>query len=194
MPRLRPADVAHSAVTDHRIVRTPAPQHPPATAANVALRPWREPDSSLAQRDLGLAYFDWAADQPDPDKLVRAYDLLSRLPAAARDPSVLADMASILLQHGHNAASVQLFAQAARAEPANARYAYCLGEAQKRAGNLLAAIEELRRGIRLDPSLLDAYLSLAQIYEEMGQQAQREQVIREYLRFMPQNIRLRSSD
>lgn len=194
MPHLRPADVAHSAVTDHRIVRKPMPQTPPAPVAKAALRPWREPDSAVAQRDLGLAYFEWTADHPDPDKLARAYELLSHLPPGARDPSVLADLASILLQHGQHGLAVQLFAKAAHAEPASARYAYCLGLAQERAGNLFGAIEELRRSIRLDPSQLDTYLSLARVYEAMGAQAQREQVIREYLRFMPQNLRLRSSD
>jgi Flp pilus assembly protein TadD len=89
---------------------------------------------------------------------------------------------------------VQLFVKAAHAEPTNARYAYCLGEAQERAGNLFSAIEELRRSIHLDPSQLDAYVSLAHVYEVMGAQSQKEQVIREYLRFMPQNLRLRSGD
>ena len=194
MPRLRPADVAHSAVTDHRIVRTPMPQSPQVPVAKAALRPWREPDSTVAQRDLGLAYFEWTADHADPDKLANAYELLSNLPPGARDPKVLADLASILLQHGKHGLAVQLFAKAAHAEPTNARYAYCLGEAQERTGNLFAAIEELRRSIRLDPSQADTYLSLAHIYEAMGRQAQKEQVIREYLRFMPQNIRLRSGD
>jgi len=194
MPHLRPVDVAHSAITDHRIVRRPVPQPPTAPGAKAELRPWREPDSAVAQRDLGLAYFEWTADHADPDKLVRAYELLSNLPPGARDPKVLADLASILLQHGQHGLAVQLFAKAARADPANARYAYCLGEAQERTGNLFGAIEELRRSIRLDPSQADTYLSLAHIYEGMGRQAQKEQVIREYLRFMPQNLRLRSGD
>jgi predicted CXXCH cytochrome family protein len=194
MPHLRPVDVAHSAVSDHRIVRRPTLQLATTPGAKVALRPWREPDSAVAQRDLGLAYFEWTGDHADPDKLAHAYELLSSLPPGARDPKVLADLASILLQHGQHGLAVQLFSKAAHAEPTNARYAYCLGEAQERAGNLFGAIEELRRSIRLDPSQLDAYVSLAHVYELMGAQSQKEQVIREYLRFMPQNIRLRSSD
>jgi len=194
MPHLRPVDVAHSTVTDHRIVRTPTPQIPPAPLSKVTLRPWREPDSTVAQRDLGLAYFAWTAKHPEADKLARAYELLSRLLPGARDPSVLADLASILLQQGQHGLAVQLFVKAAHAEPTNARYAYCLGEAQERAGNLFSAIEELRRSIHLDPSQLDAYVSLAHVYEVMGAQSQKEQVIREYLRFMPQNLRLRSGD
>jgi tetratricopeptide (TPR) repeat protein len=194
MPHLRPVDVAHSAVSDHRIVRRPTLQLATTPGAKVALRPWREPDSAVAQRDLGLAYFEWTGDHADPDKLAHAYELLSSLPPGARDPKVLADLASILLQHGQHGLAVQLFSKAAHAEPTNARYAYCLGEAQERAGNLFGAIEELRRSIRLDPSQLDAYVSLAHVYELMGAQSQKEQVIREYLRFMPQNLRLRSGD
>ena len=83
MPHLRPADVAHSAVTDHRIVRTPTPQISLPPVAKVRLRPWREPDSTVAQRDLGLAYFEWAAKQPDPDKLVPVLEQTSSIGTAA---------------------------------------------------------------------------------------------------------------
>jgi predicted CXXCH cytochrome family protein len=194
MPRLRPADVAHSAMTDHRILRTSKPGTPPAPVANLVLRPWREPDSTLAQRDLGLAYFDWSASQPDPDKLTRTYDLLSHLPSGARDPPVLVDLASILLQQGQPSFSVQFFAKAAHADPMNARYAYCVGVAQERAGNVASAMKELRRSITLDPSQPDPYLALARIYETLGQEPRKLATLREYLRFMPQNMMLRSSD
>jgi predicted CXXCH cytochrome family protein len=193
MPRLRPTDVAHSAITDHRIVRKPMPDDAP-NRAPAELRAWRQPDTTIAARDLGMAYYALAADQPDPEKLKRAYELLSGLPPAARDPSALADLGSILLEQGQFPLSVDLFAQAARGDPANSRYAYCLGVAQERSGMLSAAIEALRRSIHLDPSQADAYLALARIYDEMGLQGQKEQVILQYLRFMPQNLALRSSD
>ena len=194
MPRLRPADIAHSAVTDHRILRRSMPDTPSAPTVNLGLRAWREPDSTLAQRDLGLAYFDWTASQPDPDKVTRTYDLLSHLASGAPDPPVLADLASILLQQGQFKLSAQLFAKAAQADPMNARYAYCVGVAQERAGDVASAMKELRRSITLDPSQPDPYLALAGIYATLGQESRKLATLREYLRFMPQNLTLRSND
>jgi len=194
MPRLRPSDIAHSAVTDHRILRKPMPDTPREPAVNLGLRAWREPDSTLAQRDLGLAYFDWTASQPDPDKLTRTYDLLSHLASGGPDPPVLADLASILLQQGQFNLSAQLFAKAAQADPMNARYAYCVGVARERAGDVASAMKELRRSITLDPSQPDPYLALARIYAALGQESRKLATLREYLRFMPQNLTLRSND
>ncbi|MBZ5591957.1 MAG: tetratricopeptide repeat protein [Acidobacteriia bacterium] len=193
MPSLAPADVAHSAITDHRIVRKPEPDRSPARV-RTALRAWREPDSTMALRNLGIAYFDWAAREPDPDKLRRAYQLLSQLPPGARDPGVLVDLASVLLEQGDHRLAVQLFTQAAQAEPENARYAYCLGVAHERTGDFSAAIEELKRSIRLDPSQMDAYVELSRTYQAVGRPAQSQEAIRQYLLFMPQNLTLRSVD
>jgi Flp pilus assembly protein TadD len=193
MPRLHPADVAHSATTDHRIVRRAQPD---ALAAHTAalLRAWREPDAGVAQRDLGLAYFEWATRQPDSEKIKHAYQLLSQLPQAARDAPVLAGLGSILLPQGQHALSARLFAQAAELEPANASYAYGLGVAHQSMGNLAAAVDDLRRSIRLDPSQPDAYLALASVFGAMGQTSHQREAIRAYLRFMPQNLTLRSVD
>jgi Flp pilus assembly protein TadD len=107
---------------------------------------------------------------------------------------VLADLASILLQQGQFNLSVQLFAKAARADPMNARYAYCAGVAQERTGDAAAAMKELRRSITLDPSQPEPYLALAHIYETLGQESRKLATLREYLRFMPQNLSLRSND
>jgi hypothetical protein len=193
MPRIRPADITHAAVTDHRIVRSTVLNDAPAPVPSM-LRAWREPDPQVANRDLGIAYFEWAAIHPDGSKITRAYELLSHLLPAARDPVVLSDLASILLQQGQHRLSVQLFAQASKNDPANPSYLYGLGIAHEQAGDVSAALEDLRRSIRLDPSQLDAYLALARVYEGTGRQTQKEQVLREYLRFMPQNLMLRSID
>lgn len=193
MPRLHPADVAHSATTDHRIVRRAQPDALPAHTPAL-LSAWREPDAAIAQRDLGLAYFEWATRQLDSEKIRRAYELLSQLPPAARDGPVLAGLGSILLPQGEHSLSARLFAQAARLDPNNAGCAYGLGMAHQSAGNLAAAVEDLRRSIRLDPSQPDAYLALARVYGALGQTAKQQEAIRAYLRFMPQNLTMRSVD
>ena len=193
MPRLHPADVAHSATTDHRVVRRAQPGIPPSRGPSL-LRVWRESDAAVAQRDLGLAYFEWATRQPDSEKIGRAYDLLSHLPPAARDAPVLAGLGSILMPQGEHSLAARLFAQAAQLDPTNASYAYGLGRARESTGNLAAAVEDLRRSIRFDPSQPDAYLALARVYGALGQTAQQQEAIRAYLRFMPQNLSVRSGN
>ncbi len=192
MPRLRPTNVSHSAVTDHSIPRKPRPL-PPDDDPN--LRAWRQPDPAFVRRDLGLAYFDLAAKEHAAADVRQAYEILSQLPPAERrDPPVEADLASMLLQQNQTRLAVELFSRASTQEPANARYAYCLGAALGRTGKMDDAVKELRRSIQLDPSQPDAYLELAQLYQKFGRPAESRRVIEEYLRFMPQNIRLRESN
>ncbi len=193
MPRLRPTNVAHSAVTDHSIPRIPRAQ-PEETGGDLELKAWREPDGALIQRDLGLAYFDQAANKHSNSDLLRSYQILSQLPPEHRqDPIVEADLASVLLSQGHTDLAIRMYQRASAQEPSNARYVYCIGTALERAGKMEDAIKELRRSIALDPSRPDAYLELAQIYGKAGREATSRIVIQEYLRFMPQNIELRSA-
>ena len=192
MPRLRPTNVAHSAVTDHSIPRTPHAHQPGEVEANPELKAWREPATPFVRRDLGLAYFELAAGtHATPDGL-QAYQILSKLPAEERqDPAVEADLGSILLGQGYADLAVQMFGRALEHQPSNARYVYCLGTALERAGKPDEAVRALKRSIELDPSRPDAYLELAQFYKKNGLEAERRSVLRDYLRFMPQNIQLR---
>jgi len=195
MPRLRPTNVAHSAITDHSIPRIPRIPRSEKASADTDLRAWREPDSTLASRDLGLAYFDLAANKHSNSALRKADQILSLLPPdQMRDAAVEADMASLLLEENRLAQAIRMFARAAAQEPSNARYAYCLGAALGRSGNATEAVKQLRRSIELDPSQPDPYLELARIYRSTGEEAHSRQVIQEYLRFMPQNIRLRAPE
>lgn len=195
MPRLRPTNVAHSAITDHMIPRIPRAQQPDRGGANEGLKAWREPDTELVRRDLGLAYFDLAATTQTISDLQQAYQILSQLPLQERqDPAVEADLGSLLLKQGQTQLAIQMFARASAQQPSNARYVYCLGAALESAGKMDGAVKELKRSIELDPSQPDAYLELAQLYGKAGQGAESRKAIQKYLLFMPQNIRLRSTD
>jgi predicted CXXCH cytochrome family protein len=190
MPRLRPTNVAHSAVTDHSIPRQPRGQAPEAD--DTSLKAWRQPaDATLARRDLGLAYFEMASASHAAPDLLQAYQILSQLPIDDRhDPAVEADLASILLSHDQTQLAIQLFSRASAQQPENARYVYCLGTALERAGKTEEAVKELKRSIELDPSLPDAYFELSQLYKKSGRETESRNALREYLRFMPQNLQL----
>jgi predicted CXXCH cytochrome family protein len=195
MPRLQPTDVAHSAITDHSIPRLPRSRPPDSAETGSALRAWREPDHSLVQRDLALAYFDLASSSHSSTDVQQAYRLLSQLPARYRsDPDVEADLGSILLAAGQEHVAIEEFERAVEQNPSNARFAYCLGVALERTGRTAAGIKELRRSIQLDPSQPDAYMELAQFYRRAGLEGEARTVLREYLHFMPQSIRVRLTD
>ncbi len=192
MPRLRPTNVAHSAITDHRIPRIARTEAPEGGSSNAEPKAWREPDATLVRRDLGLAYFDRAASTHSKPDLEQAYHILSRLPASERqDPTVEADLGSLLLAQGRADLAIELYARASAQERSNARYVYCLGVALERGGKMAEAVKEWRRSIEFDPSQPDAYLELAQFYRKAGREAESRDAIREYLRFMPQNLQLR---
>ena len=191
MPRLRPTNVLHAAITDHSIPRKPRSRSSDSIGSGAELKAWRDPESTLALRNLGLAYFDQGANTHAVADSRRAYQILSQLPPEQRDPLVEADLASLLLQQNQPRLAIEMFQRAVARQPSNARYAYCLGAALGQAGKSGEAVKELRRSIKLDPSQQEPYLALAEVYQKSGQEAESRRVIEEYLRFMPQNIWLR---
>lgn len=192
MPRLRPSNVAHAAITDHFIALPDATKPSSPQPGITGLSAWRNPPGILAERNLALARFKIAAGRKDNVQVLRAYETLAHLPVQDRDPEVLATLGSILLQQGYGSVAISLYKQAVAAEPMNARYAYVLGTAYAQQGNQSAAIQELRRSISIDPSAPDAYRRLADVYDKAGEPAQSKQVLNDYLKFMPQNLEFRA--
>jgi hypothetical protein len=189
MPRIRPNNVAHAAITSHRIA---LPSAQPVLATNPTgqeLTAWREPAPLLAARNFGLALFQAGSSVKNWDDVFRSYQILSHLPQ--RDPQVLATLGSILLQQKHPDLAVSLYRQALAAEPRNPRFVYVLGVALNAQGNRPAAIAELRHSIELDPSVPDPYRKLSEIYDQLGLHSLSREAITDYLKFMPQNITFR---
>ncbi len=189
MPRIRPNNVAHAAITSHRIARPSSQSASPTESVAADLTAWREPPPSLAARNFGLALFQVGSAAKSWDQVYRAYQLLSHLPQ--RDPQVLATLGSILLSQNHPDSALSLYRQALAAEPRNARFSYLLGVALDAQSNHQAAIAELRHSIDLDRSAPDPYRKLSDIYDHLGQHSLSRQIIADYLKFMPQNISLR---
>jgi hypothetical protein len=190
MPRIRPNNIAHAAITSHVIAlpnvaaKTSSPQ-----PGAMALSAWRTPRNGFADRNLALATFQVGAGKKDSNQILRAYETLSHL--RERDPEVMATLGSILLGQGYGDVAISLYRKAVAAEPGNARYAFVLGSAYASQGKRTDAIEELRRSISIDPSSPDPYRKLAEMYEKAGAHTQSREVLREYLKFMPQNLEFR---
>ncbi len=189
MPRIRPNNVAHAAITSHRIA---LPTTQPASTAKLIggeLTAWREPPASVASRNFALALFQVGRSAKDWDQVYHSYQILSHLPQ--RDPQVLATLGSILLEENHADLAVSLYRQALAAEPRNPRFSYLLGVALNAQGNQQAAIAELRHSISLDPSSPDPYRKLSEIYDRLRLPSLSRQAIADYLKFMPQNMAFR---
>jgi hypothetical protein len=192
MPKLRPSNVAHAAITNHLISlpgAAAATKSGPPQPGALAISAWRIP-KEFADRNLALATFQIGAAKKDSRDILRAYETLAHLPK--RDPEVMATLGSILLQKGYGPQAIGLYRQAAQAEPQNARYAFLLGAAYAQQGQQSAAIQQLQNSISLDPSAPDPYRKLAEIYDKAGEPAQSRRVVNDYLKFMPQNLEFRA--
>ena len=189
MPRIRPNNIAHAAITDHVIALPHSGTNLGRDMRNPELSPWRAPAPLLAQRDLGLALFEAGAAAKNLEWLGRAYDILAHL--TRPDAEVLGALGSLLLQQKHPALAAQLLQQAITMEPSNARLMYARGVALAEQSSTAGAIEALRKSIELDPSLPEPYRELARLYERTGRKDLAKQALRDYLRFMPQNLTFR---
>ncbi|HEX4164036.1 MAG TPA: cytochrome c3 family protein [Bryobacteraceae bacterium] len=195
MPSRAPTDVAHAALTDHRIrarADETAELNPRAAGAQ-ELRAWHEPPSEIQKRDLGLASLEASAN-PGSQRLAKlAGELLASLPAAEQtdDPQVAAALGDIRLTEGHSAEALPFLEAACKLVPASGEYAMYLGIAREKTGDLAGATQALQRAIELDPSLERAYLELASVDRGQGRTSEANRVLTGYLRWNPQAILMR---
>jgi Flp pilus assembly protein TadD len=116
--------------------------------------------------------------------------MLEALPAGQRstDAAVLIGLAWMKLQHGEVQEGVSLCRRAVQQRPLSADYAMKLGIALTRSGDLIEAERQLNRAIDLDPSLAQAYLALAMLYDSQKRTREMTGTLERYLKWSPQNI------
>ena len=189
MPQRAPKDVAHAALTDHRILAKPD-----AVQAAVngfwEIRAWREPESDFQQRDLALAYLEAAENTGNRRSAEEGDELLKSLPMSQlnNDASVNAALGDINLSKGLTREALRCFGRASELDSSSARFAMLLGVALKQNANSDGAIRELRRAIQLDPSLSRAYLELSSLYAKQGRRAEAREILDEFLKWNPQSL------
>ena len=98
--------------------------------------------------------------------------------------------ASVLLDLGEAAAAEPVFADLARADPANAGHRFGLGRARLMIGRRDEGLAELREAVRLQPRLAAAWLQLAEALEPGEGAAAAEAVLDQALSYDPDSLAL----
>ncbi len=190
MPRSDTTDIAHAAITDHRILRRPAPVSAAAPGADDKIIAWREPDATVRNRDLALAQVVVGYSKNARALALDGFNSLQALPEGtlASDPGVLSALEGFALQQSHIEDAVKLGKQSVTSQPQSAKAAMNYAIVLKRSGNLDEAERQLNRAIQLDPSLKGAYMELGMLYA--GQRKMRPvlETIDRYLQWNPQDL------
>ena len=99
MPRLTPEDIPHTASTDHRILRRPAPL-PNAENSGAEITAWQDPPPQFRARDLAVAALVIGGTHGLGTLRDTGVQLLEALPQREKenDPEVLSSLVSIRLQ------------------------------------------------------------------------------------------------
>ncbi len=189
MPKRQAVDVAHAAITDHRIAKRP--KSLVNANAGTFLVAWHDPKAEFAQRDLGLAFFNTARQYRSTNDFQRALNFLSKLPTAQDDAEVSAAKGYILLGSGKTRDALECFERCVRASPKSAEFWLDLGVAEDASGNVPAAIDSFRRSIENAPYDYRPYKALASLYERANQREQNQSVVNEFLKLVPQSILMR---
>ncbi len=190
----RPAhNIAHLAVTDHRLLRPQAAGSSAGSNVADAVAAWREPPEEFRRRDLALAQLQIAAARKLPEMIRGSVKMLEELPEAQQnsDPDVLSSLEVAFLDSSPPARAVALSRWAVESMPKSATFALNYGLALKRAGDLKQAEQEFLRSIQLDPSLTRSYAELAVLYDGEGRQQESMAIVSRFLKWNPQSIQFR---
>jgi hypothetical protein len=193
MPARQASNIAHVAVTDHRIRRPNAASDPSGTnAASNTVFAWREPPAEFRRRDFALAQLQIASNEKLPAMIRASIKMLEDLPGTQdSDPDVLSSLEVAFLENSAPDRAVALSRWAVESMPRSATFALNYGMALRRAGELKQAEYELLRSIQLDPSLARSYAELAVLYDGEGRQQESMAIINQFLKWNPQTIQLR---
>jgi tetratricopeptide (TPR) repeat protein len=194
MPARPASNIAHLAVTDHRILRPNAASSSlGSNAAPNTIVAWREPPAEFRRRDLALAQLQIASNEKLPGMIRAGVKMLEDLPEVQQnsDPDVLSSLEVAFLDSIPPERAVALSRWAVESMPNSATFALNYGMALKRASDLKQAEHELLRSIQLDPSLMRSYAELAVLYDEEGRQQESMAIIKQFLKWNPQTIQFR---
>lgn len=189
MPRLTPDDIPHSASTDHRILRRPAPLTNPENVPP-ELTAWQEPPAEFRARDLAVASLVVGGTHGLQPLRETGVKLLETLPQRDKesDPAVVSSLISIRLQRRELDKAIELSRRVAEMQPDSGFASLNLAIALQNNGDDAGAERQLLHTIELDPSLQAAWTNLAFLYQRQNRQSDRAALLDRYLKWNPQNI------
>ena len=193
MQRQPARDGGHTAFTDHRISRRPAP--PARTAESPRkLVAWCAPSDAIARRNLGLANITVGEREESAFHMDAGFRLLSDVyESSPDDPAVLTALGLVLLRKGRPVEAARLYEKALSLQPAFAPYHINVATAWNEAGETAKAISHLEKAIEMDPSLEKAYRKLGDIYLKRKQRDKLRETLQRYLNFMPGNVTVQTA-
>jgi tetratricopeptide (TPR) repeat protein len=189
MPRLTPDDIPHTASTDHRILRRPAPL-PNGAGAGAEISAWQDPPSQFRARDRAVAALIVGGTHGLTSLRQTGVDLLEALPKTENenDSEVLSSLVSIGLQRRELEQAREFARRATELQPDSGFASLNLALVLQNSGDEAGAERQLLHTIDLDPSLQPAWVNLVFLYEKQGRQADRIALLNRYLKWNPQNI------
>jgi tetratricopeptide (TPR) repeat protein len=184
MGRLNDTDIAHTAVTDHRILRVPAPVEKPDPQRMFQLprKPLllfqkdRRGEDVDSDRDLGMALVRASADRSKPffRALPEAVQLLEKArEKTPKDVPLLLDLAEALFHLQREAEAVKVYLAILEIEPRNTRALGHLGFSYYALGKHEEARAELKKALGEEPwnGQLHLFLALTLVKEKQYAEA-----------------------
>lgn len=173
MPRIAAADVAHTAQTDHRVLRDPSAATPETDGEEFTSRPemvfgdgMKEPlEPWEADRALGLALYQAPVGRADRSAHLRRLETLLT-PAAETAPDdlpVLLVLAAIYQEQGRTAESQSYYEEVLRHDPNNEGAVMGLGQLAYTAQDFPAALRYFNRFLALNDSSAEVYGRKAEV-------------------------------
>jgi predicted CXXCH cytochrome family protein len=192
MPRTPTTDIAHSSLSDHRILSTPQDASAgPGGPAKVTA--WREPPADVRARDLAVAELVIGFAKRLPDVGQDAIHLLRELPPETQlqDATVVSDIEGLAVQQQQSQQAVKLGRHDVELQPSSAKAAMNFGIVLAKSGDGAEAELQFNRAIELDPSLKQAYMELAKLYASERKPHEVADTLDRFLKWEPQDIMFR---
>ena len=192
MPRLRADDIPHTAATDHRILRSPAPL-PNDDTVGAEVSAWQDPPTQVRARSLAVATLVIGGTHGITSLHDRGVKLLEAVPAEQRDrdPAVLSSLVSIGLQRREWDQAKAFARRAAELQPDSGLSSLSLAIVLQNSGDDAGAERQLLHTIDLDPSLQPAWVNLSFLYKRLGRLHDQVELLNRYLKWNPQSIWMR---
>ena len=183
MPRLSSADIGHTMVTDHRILRNPKPQPTGAPPPLTRIVQFNNPSPST--RELGLAYGEVALTGNESAASEASRLLQQSLQTGQDDADVLVRLAYLQQMRGNLDEAQRLYGRALARDPGRPVAAANLGVLEARHGQLAAALSLWRTAFDKNPQLTPLGIDLARGLWESGNGNEARAVARPALRHNP---------